>query len=88
MMMSKFEGLMSLSSLERRSASRYYLFNFVNVFLGSVITGSALEQLDSFIHQSANAYVILKDVLFPLLLSMYVCFWQCKYICMLVAGVL
>ncbi|XP_059437687.1 calcium permeable stress-gated cation channel 1-like [Corylus avellana] len=54
MIMSKFEGFISLSSLERRSASRYYLFNFVNVFLGSIITGSAFEQLDSFIHQSAN----------------------------------
>ncbi|XP_041028338.1 calcium permeable stress-gated cation channel 1-like [Juglans microcarpa x Juglans regia] len=54
MIMSKFEGFGSLSSLERRSASRYYLFNFVNVFLGSIITGSAFEQLDSFIHQSAT----------------------------------
>uniref|UniRef100_A0A2N9H8T8 Calcium permeable stress-gated cation channel 1 n=1 Tax=Fagus sylvatica TaxID=28930 RepID=A0A2N9H8T8_FAGSY len=54
MIMSKFEGLTSLSSLERRSASRYYLFNFVNVFLGSIIAGSALDQLGSFIHQSAN----------------------------------
>jgi hypothetical protein len=70
--MSRFEGFISLSSLERRAASRYYLFNFVNVFLGSIITGSAFEQLDSFIHQSANEYVILKDVLFPLLFSMYV----------------
>ena len=60
MIMSKFEGLTSLSSLERRSASRYYLFNFVNVFLGSIIAGSAFDQLDSFIHQSANEYVILK----------------------------
>ncbi|KAG2684353.1 hypothetical protein I3843_10G071500 [Carya illinoinensis] len=54
MIMSKFEGFGSVSSLERRSASRYYLFNFVNVFLGSIITGSAFEQLDSFIHQSAT----------------------------------
>ncbi|KAL0012272.1 hypothetical protein SO802_007380 [Lithocarpus litseifolius] len=54
MIMSKFEGYNSLSSLERISASRYYLFNFVNVFLGSIIAGSAFEQLDSFIHQSAN----------------------------------
>lgn len=54
MLMSKFEGFTSISALERQSASRYYLFNFVNVFLGSVITGSALEQLKSFIKQSAN----------------------------------
>lgn len=54
MIMAKFEGFNSQSSLERRAASRYYLFNFVNVFLGSVITGSAFEQLNAFIHQSAN----------------------------------
>ncbi|KAA8515545.1 hypothetical protein F0562_018844 [Nyssa sinensis] len=54
MMMSKVEGFISISSLERRSAARYYLFNLVNVFLGSIITGTALEQLKSFIHQSAS----------------------------------
>ncbi|VFQ59008.1 unnamed protein product [Cuscuta campestris] len=54
MFMSKFEGFPSLSSLERRSASRYYIFNFVNVFLGSVIAGAAFEQLNTFLHQSAN----------------------------------
>ncbi|KAB1201537.1 putative membrane protein C2G11.09 [Morella rubra] len=54
MIMAKFEGFTSLSSLERRAASRYYIFNFVNVFLGSIIAGSAFEQLDSFMNQSAN----------------------------------
>ncbi|GAV86555.1 DUF221 domain-containing protein/RSN1_TM domain-containing protein [Cephalotus follicularis] len=54
MIMSKFEGFTSLSALERRSATRYYLFNFVNVFLGSIIIGSAFDQLKSFIKQSAN----------------------------------
>ncbi|KAB2029703.1 hypothetical protein E1A91_D05G187400v1 [Gossypium mustelinum] len=54
MIMSKFEGFTSISSLERRSATRYYLFNLVNVFLGSVIAGSALDQLNTFIKQSAN----------------------------------
>ncbi|KAI7742440.1 hypothetical protein M8C21_026982 [Ambrosia artemisiifolia] len=54
MMMSKFEGFLSISLLERRSASRYYLFNFVNVFLGSVIAGTVLEQLDTFLKQSVN----------------------------------
>lgn len=57
MIMSKFEGFTSISSLERRSATRYYLFNLVNVFLGSVIAGSALEQLNTFVKQSANEYV-------------------------------
>ncbi|KDO78340.1 hypothetical protein CISIN_1g004125mg [Citrus sinensis] len=57
MIMSKFEGFISLSSLERRAATRYYLFNFVNVFLGSIIAGTAFEQLNSFLKQSANEYV-------------------------------
>ncbi|XP_054796863.1 CSC1-like protein At3g21620 isoform X2 [Prosopis cineraria] len=54
MLMSKFEGFISLSSLERRSATRYYIFQFINVFLGSIITGTAFQQLDKFIHQSAD----------------------------------
>ena len=59
MFMSKFEGLISQSSLERRSASKYYIFLFFNVFLGSVITGSALEQLKAYLHMSANEYVLV-----------------------------
>ncbi|EAY97938.1 hypothetical protein OsI_19855 [Oryza sativa Indica Group] len=55
-MMSKIEGHTSLSGLDRRTASKYYLFLFVNVFLGSVITGTAFQQLNNFIHQSANKY--------------------------------
>ncbi|KAI6704075.1 hypothetical protein NL676_013211 [Syzygium grande] len=54
MIMSKFEGFISLSSLERRSATRHYLFNLVNVFLGNVIAGSAFQQLNSFIHHPAS----------------------------------
>ncbi|WCJ37526.1 ERD (early-responsive to dehydration stress) family protein [Euphorbia peplus] len=54
MVMSKFEGFISLSGLERRSASRYYIFQFVNVFLGSIITGTAFQQLNNFVNQSAN----------------------------------
>ncbi|KAI3849053.1 hypothetical protein MKX03_011496 [Papaver bracteatum] len=54
MFMSKFEGFYSLSSLEKRCASRYYIFKFVNLFLGSIIAGTAFQQLDTFIHKSAN----------------------------------
>ncbi|KAM0875498.1 hypothetical protein ACQ4PT_036755 [Festuca glaucescens] len=54
MYMSQFEGLISQSSLERRTASKYFIFLFFNVFLGSIITGSALEQLKTYLHQSAN----------------------------------
>lgn len=58
MLMSKFEGFISRSALERRSATRYYIFLFINVFLGSIITGTAFQQLDNFMHQSANEYVL------------------------------
>ncbi|KAI4298736.1 hypothetical protein L6164_032259 [Bauhinia variegata] len=56
MIMSKFEGFGSLSSLERRAASKYYIFLVINVFFGSILTGTAFEQLKSFMHQSANEY--------------------------------
>lgn len=51
MTMSKIEGHVSLSSLERKSASRYHLFVLVNVFFGSIITGAAFQQLQKFINQ-------------------------------------
>ncbi|KAH0467028.1 hypothetical protein IEQ34_004266 [Dendrobium chrysotoxum] len=56
MLMSKFEGHISLSSLERRAASKYYMFLLVNVFLGSIIAGTAFQQLSTFIHQSVNEF--------------------------------
>ncbi|KAJ0970873.1 hypothetical protein J5N97_018832 [Dioscorea zingiberensis] len=52
MIMSKVEGHLSLSALERRTASKYYYFMLVNVFLGSIVAGTAFEQLYSFLHQS------------------------------------
>ncbi|CAN1811220.1 Calcium permeable stress-gated cation channel 1 [Linum perenne] len=48
MIMSKFEGFISVSSLERRAATRFYIFNIINVFLGSIIAGTAFEQLNTF----------------------------------------
>ncbi|XP_054787378.1 calcium permeable stress-gated cation channel 1-like [Prosopis cineraria] len=56
LIMSKLEGFVSLSSLERRAASRYYIFNIVNVFFGSLLTGAAFQQLNAFMHQPANTY--------------------------------
>ncbi|KAL8100838.1 CSC1-like protein At4g02900 isoform X1 [Apium graveolens] len=52
MIMSKIEGYTSLSSLERMSASKYHKFILVNVFLGSIVTGTALQQLHQFLHQA------------------------------------
>ncbi|KAF5742142.1 hypothetical protein HS088_TW09G00184 [Tripterygium wilfordii] len=74
MIMSKFEGFISLSSLERRAASRYYLFNFVNVFLGSIITGTAFEQLGSFLDQSANQIPETIGVAIPMKATFFITF--------------
>ncbi|PIN20127.1 hypothetical protein CDL12_07184 [Handroanthus impetiginosus] len=54
MIMSKLEGHVALSVLERRTASKYYYFMLVNVFLGSIATGTAFQQLHAFLHQSAT----------------------------------
>ncbi|KAL5550871.1 hypothetical protein UlMin_001047 [Ulmus minor] len=52
MIMSKIEGHIAMSTLERRTAAKYYYFMLVNVFLGSIVTGTAFEQLHAFLHQS------------------------------------
>lgn len=59
MTMSKIEGFTSLSSLEKRSAGKYYLFILVNVFLGSIVTGTALQQLNTFLNEPPTEYVAL-----------------------------
>ena len=56
MAMSRMEGFSSFSSLERRSASKYYLFVLVNVFLGSVVTGTAFQQLQQLINQPSSEF--------------------------------
>ncbi|XP_004493651.1 CSC1-like protein At4g02900 [Cicer arietinum] len=56
MTMSKMEGYSSLSGLERKSASKYYLFVLVNVFLGSIITGTAFQQLEQLINQPSTEF--------------------------------
>ncbi|KAK7407101.1 hypothetical protein VNO78_08743 [Psophocarpus tetragonolobus] len=52
MIMSKIEGYIALSTLERKAAAKYYYFMLVNVFLGSIVTGTAFQQLHAFLHQS------------------------------------
>ncbi|KAI3468571.1 hypothetical protein Pfo_025234 [Paulownia fortunei] len=54
MIMSKIEGHVALSVLERRTAAKYYYFMLVNVFLGSIVAGTAFQQLHAFLHQSAT----------------------------------
>ncbi|GLU15542.1 hypothetical protein SLE2022_320210 [Rubroshorea leprosula] len=72
MIMSKFEGFNSISSLERRAATRYYLFNLVNVFLGSIIAGTALDQLKTFLKQSANEYPKTIGVAIPMRATFFI----------------
>lgn len=72
MIMSKFEGFESLSSLERRSASRYYMFNFVNVFLGSVLVGSAIEQLKTFMKESPSQIFITLGLAIPIKATFFI----------------
>ncbi|KAF3443437.1 hypothetical protein FNV43_RR13119 [Rhamnella rubrinervis] len=72
MLMSKFEGFNSTSALERRSATRYYIFQFINVFLGSIITGTAFQQLDNFIHQSANDIPKIIGVSIPMKATFFI----------------
>lgn len=50
-LMSKIEGHVARSKLERQAAAKYYYFMLVNVFLGSIATGTAFGQLDAFLHQ-------------------------------------
>ena len=59
MAMSKIEGFIALSALEARSAGKFHLFLLVNVFLGSIIAGTALEQLKEFLNQSPSEYVVI-----------------------------
>ncbi|PWA77600.1 ERD (early-responsive to dehydration stress) family protein [Artemisia annua] len=72
MMMSKFEGFTSISALERRSASRYYIFQFINVFLGSIITGTAFQQLNTFIHQPANTIPVTIGASIPMKATFFI----------------
>ncbi|KAK4755079.1 hypothetical protein SAY87_008836 [Trapa incisa] len=74
MIMSKFEGFISISSLERRSASRYYLFNLVNTFLCNVIVGSALQQLKSFIHQPPTEIAKTFGMAIPMKATFFITF--------------
>ncbi|ERN05485.1 calcium permeable stress-gated cation channel 1 [Amborella trichopoda] len=72
MLMSKFEGYIAVSILERRAAAKYYLFQLVNVFLGSIIAGTAFQQLHTFIHQPANQIPITIGVSIPMKATFFI----------------
>ncbi|GAU31529.1 hypothetical protein TSUD_333050 [Trifolium subterraneum] len=60
MAMSKMEGYTSFSGLERRSASKYYLFVLVNVFLGS-IDAMVKDTLERAVEPTLNLRLYLQD---------------------------
>lgn len=72
MFMCKFEGFVCTSVLERKSAFKYYFFLVINVFLVSVIGGSALDQLNTFIHQSANDIPRIIGVSIPMRATFFI----------------
>ncbi|XP_075100693.1 hyperosmolality-gated Ca2+ permeable channel 1.7 isoform X3 [Nicotiana tabacum] len=74
MIMSKIEGFTSLSSLDRRSASKYHLFVIVNVFFGSIITGAAFQQLQRFLDQSPTEIPKTIGVTLPMKATFFITF--------------
>ncbi|KDP21496.1 hypothetical protein JCGZ_21967 [Jatropha curcas] len=72
MMMSRIEGFISLSSLDRRSAAKYHLFLLFNVFIGSIVTGTALDQLKTFLNQSATEIPKTIGVSIPLKATFFI----------------
>ena len=53
MIVSKFEGHLARSKLERRAAAKYFYFMVVNIFFGSILTGTAFQQLKTFVTSSS-----------------------------------
>ncbi|CAI9785654.1 unnamed protein product [Fraxinus pennsylvanica] len=72
MTMSKIEGSISLSYLDRRSASKYHLFIVVNVFFGSIITGAAFQQLHKFANQAPSEIPKTVGVAIPMKATFFI----------------
>ncbi|KAF7849680.1 hypothetical protein BT93_L0397 [Corymbia citriodora subsp. variegata] len=72
LIMSRTEGYIAISMLERRAASKYYYFMLVDVFLGSIITGTAFQQLHSFLHQSATQILRTIGVSIPMKATFFI----------------
>ncbi|KAL3682931.1 hypothetical protein R1sor_000953 [Riccia sorocarpa] len=48
MIMTKYEGHVSYSRIEKSATAKYFVFMVVNVFLGNVLVGTIFEQLKTF----------------------------------------
>ncbi|XP_054819964.1 CSC1-like protein At4g02900 [Prosopis cineraria] len=72
MLMSKIEGHRSFSSLERRSAAKYYFFILVNVFLGSIVAGTAFQQLEEFVKGDSTKFAKMAGATVPMKATFYI----------------
>ncbi|KAL3626062.1 hypothetical protein CASFOL_029611 [Castilleja foliolosa] len=70
--MSKLEGHISRSLLEKRTAAKFHFFILVNVFFGSIITGAAFQQLNKFLHQSASQIPKTVGVAMPMKATFFI----------------
>jgi hypothetical protein len=53
MVITKLEGHLAISKIERRAAAKYYYFVVVNIFFGSILTGSSFQQLKTLVTSSS-----------------------------------
>ncbi|ONK71592.1 uncharacterized protein A4U43_C04F10280 [Asparagus officinalis] len=72
MIMSKVEGHFSLSALERRAADLYFYFIVIDVFMGSIVTGTAFEQLKSLLHQPPSQIPSTVGVSIPMKATFFI----------------
>ncbi|KAI3514636.1 hypothetical protein L1887_13218 [Cichorium endivia] len=72
MEMSKIEGYFTISTLESRAAGKYHLFLLVNVFLGSVITGTALQQIQVFLEKSPSEIPKIASLAIPMKATFFI----------------
>ncbi|KAL8029009.1 hypothetical protein ABFX02_14G200600 [Erythranthe guttata] len=70
--MSKMEGHTCHSALDRRTAGKYHLFVLVNVFLGSIITGAAFDQLYAFLNEAPSSIPKTIGVAIPMKATFFI----------------
>ncbi|GFP82018.1 CSC1-like protein at4g02900 [Phtheirospermum japonicum] len=72
MTMSKLEGHISRSLLDKRTAGKFHFFVLVNVFFGSIITGAAFQQLNKFLHQAPSEIPKTVGVAMPMKATFFI----------------
>ena len=77
MAIGKMEGLVSFSSVQMRSFSRYFLFQVLNVFLVTAIAGSIFDTIAIIVENPESAFEMLGNSL-PRLSSFFITFVTIK----------